>query len=160
MPVQPDWLVPQRLIYVRASGAVTFSELAAANQSLEQEVTEDGPIYHALADLTDVTRIEIGIGDLRAFYRAQSIPANYGWTITVQPNGLQRFFASLATQFANIEAKQVITIEEGLDFLVQRDPQLGSYHELLLRYVDKRREMIHALRRTQSPNIGPLEPLS
>lgn len=131
MPTQHRWIVPERLIYIRTSGVVTLDDMLGNQQLIYGEIDEDGPTYHTITDLTEIEKFALGIPQIRELYVNTYVSKNYGWTVTVQPNSLQRFFASLASQFNQVESKQVSTFEEGLAFLVARDLNLGSVEDLL-----------------------------
>lgn len=146
MTVVYSWLLEKRIIYIYNCGEITRDELMAVNEIVQPMVREGTKFVHTITDGTDIEKVAVGLGDIRqAFFgRIQDIEKR-GWTITVTPSAMQRFFSSVMYQWADIRNRHYATMEEALRFLVESDDTLPPYETLLERHHENRARIIAEL---------------
>ncbi|MGB1286882.1 MAG: hypothetical protein ACPG7F_10145 [Aggregatilineales bacterium] len=137
MPYKIHWLLEDRIIYVYLSGNVTTSEVESLltetldKADLSIANTPVPVLIHSIIDSTDIARSEISIGEIRRIFSANKERIiRPGWTLTVIPATILRFFGTLALQFLGVRGRQVAAVDEALKFLADVDDTLPSLQEL------------------------------
>lgn len=151
MPHQMEWLIPNQLIYIYTQGHMTVAETTEVlektfDMAMSPEAVEQGRLIHVISDTTDVTKNDMGIGDYRRIFAERKDEAERpGWTVTITPSSMERFFGSIALQFLGLRGRQVANIEDALKFLSTSDDSLPTYDELMAMYRETHVQMLNQM---------------
>lgn len=131
MPYQMTWLIPDKLLYVRNNGIMTADEIKSMYAEMAQLSLEtSSQAFYFVVDSTEVEQTQVSAADLQKIF--PKINDNrLKWTVTVNPNLLQRFFATLIFQFMGIRGCILSTPREAFEFLCEQDETLPKSQELL-----------------------------
>jgi hypothetical protein len=123
------------VIFSHSYGTFTIDDIREVAQDVENRVAVGTPFMHTILDNTHVERMDFGINDLKAliFHELKSSP-DVAWSLQITPSKIDRFFASVASQFTNLRNRQFDTVEDALAFLAENDDTLPSYDEMLAAY--------------------------
>lgn len=137
MPYQTQWLLPGRIIYSHTIGVVVADEVRAmikevADLGRSRDEAMQQLFVHQIVDATIVEKNTLSLPELKEIFGGN--PPNpdlkLGWTYSITPAPLMRFFASLAMQWMGIRTIQVATVEEALKQLNERDDTLPDLDTL------------------------------
>jgi len=138
MAYQIDWLVPNRIVYVYAYDQMTPTDveswLGEIYHLFDKREADKNAFAYTIINTVDVTEQQVKIGDWRRIFNAYADRARPGWSVTIAPSVLHRFWASLATQFLHINNVQAKDIDEALTMLGKVDSDLPDYDDLIARY--------------------------
>lgn len=130
MPYITEWLVPNRVIISHNYGITTAAEAKENLEAMAPMVEEGIPFIHYITDGTDVIRSDFSLKDLKSIFGNMEKNTDMGWTCSINPSGIQRFFSALIFQFAGMRGRSFTSIDEALRFLADGDDTLPSYEEL------------------------------
>lgn len=136
MPYKMEWIIPDRVLYMYTYGHTTVAESEELMDKSFEYIYASGEdssyLVHVISDSRHVTESDLGINDIRRIFGGQKGRATRpGWTIIITPSPVMRFFGSIALQFMGIRGRQVGTVEDALQILVDAEDDLPSYDELL-----------------------------
>ena len=124
MPVEVSWLVENRVVYTRSFGVLSISQVhEAAAQSTGMMNTGIKPV-HLITNATDIERFTFNLPDIAKSFRGFPASPNMGWTLTVSPHAMHRFFASIVVQMGSSRQRVFNTLEEAMAFLQSIDETL------------------------------------
>jgi len=132
MTVKMTWIVPNRVIHTRASGVFTSDDLQTIKDRSFEMTKMGQPLVHNIIDGTDVTELEIDVGDVYTIMKdGAPFSEKRGWSVVITPSSLLRFMGGMASQFSRIRYRQFKSLEAGIQFLAENDPTLPTYEEMM-----------------------------
>ena len=136
MPYSIEWLVPNRVMYVRQFGKITRDEM---DRYLEESFTIrdqgneangiNGPLVHTITDAREVEHTDIKLKDVDKMLRSMR-KQRVGWSIYVNSSPIERFLVSIAHQLMGVRYACFATLEEGLNFLAAQEDGLSNIADL------------------------------
>ncbi len=131
MPVLVTWYIEHRVVYARYYGEITVEEMKENNAQLETHLdAAEAPAY-ILADARDAEKFPFSMSALWDVATGKPHPKLY-WSLNVTPQRMQRFIATLLSQFNRVNSKQFATMEEALEFLQRLDKSLPDLSQIPL----------------------------
>jgi hypothetical protein len=126
MPITHQWIIPQRVIYVRWYGEITIADAQDANRNTAQFIEEGIAPVHMLRDDSAITKIPpVTPRQLLDALHAVRDP-RFGWAVNIgHSNALVRTLTDLYSKFTRIRIHRAETLEEALNFLKQADESLN-----------------------------------
>jgi len=123
MPIQPaQWLVPQRVIYAYAWGAVTPEDLAEHNSRMNTLIAEGTPLVHVILDSAPTQTLsnpslKTGM-DTLSFIRRD----DFGFTAQIgSANPVAKFGSILLAKVLRARYRMVDNIESAVQILKDYD---------------------------------------
>lgn len=130
------WLIPYRVLFTYHYGVSTAAEVRQNMEEMADYVNEGIPFIHYIVDGTDVTKNDFSMNDLKSIFSASPSDGRMGWTCSVTPSTLQRFFSAVIFKFAGARGRSCSTVEDALKFLAESDNTIPSYEEMVKAYHD------------------------
>ncbi|MCA9908540.1 MAG: hypothetical protein KC519_07820 [Anaerolineae bacterium] len=125
MTVQIDWLVPNTVILIRHSGAMTEEEIVKnSDDTIAMINSSDAKIIHVIIDSTAVTTSPPLPAAVRV---AKAAPKHEreGWIITVGgQNPVVKFVMSVSRSLLKVRTQNYETLMEAIAFLKTMDETL------------------------------------
>lgn len=121
------WLIEGCVIYAQYYGVVDLAEYAEGGKIFSEMVESGDAPVHILVDALRVTKGPHDIPKMLDYMRGYQSPG-LGWVLTVTPNKVERFFASLVMQMlnSNMRMHMFASMDEVPAYLSERDPRLES----------------------------------
>lgn len=133
MPYDVQWLVPDRVMYVRYIGVFTRDDLYAyleKSLAMRDEANErlgvGGPLVHTLTDGRDMVKNEMELKDVQSSLRSLR-HQKVGWSVFVHESRLNRFIVSIAHQLVGVRHYICATMDEAVKFLRDNDDTLPAF---------------------------------
>jgi len=139
MPYKINWIIPNQILYIYSYGFTSLTDgenMIRESFELAEKTLEDHEfLVHVITDSRHVTKNDVNVNDMRRIFSEQKGRAQRpGWTMVVTPSPILRFLGSIALQFMDVRGRQVATVEDAIEFLVDSDDNLPSKEELLQAY--------------------------
>jgi hypothetical protein len=136
MPYSIEWLVPNRVMYIRHFGVLTREELSRYLEesfALRDQGNEangiSGPLVHTITDARGLEKNEMKLKDVDKMLRTMR-KQRVGWSIYVNSSPVERFLVSIAHQLMGVRYACFATLEEGLNFLAVQEDSLSNIADL------------------------------
>lgn len=124
MAYDVEWLLETRIVYIRASGIVSYDELAAGIKRLHSLYDLGKAPVHSISDGRLVKQFPTSLELIRKLMRPH--PKGTGWSLLIQENPVTAFVSEMVTRLAGqSRVRSFKTLEEGLEFLRTVDESLG-----------------------------------
>lgn len=130
MPIQVEWLIPNRVIMSRMSGVISVEDIEGWLVSLTKMVNEGTPLVHHIGDNLQIESIEVSLKTLQVLIKGIKKADHFGWYLSVTTNPINRMMSALTSQFAGIRIRTYWTVEEALSFLKENDPSIIEVQSL------------------------------
>jgi hypothetical protein len=125
MAYQIEWLLENRVLYIKAVGDVTIEDLEAAISIMTTMLDNGEAPIHSISDNRFVGKFPTSLSTLRKLMTPH--PKAKGWSLLIQNNTATRFIGEMLTRFSGqSKIKSFTTLVEGLAFLERNDPSLGT----------------------------------
>lgn len=124
MPISISWYIPDHIVMMAVVGDITMLELTEAYDEALAMVEAGGDIVHTFIDFQNAGDMPRDINQIRSLLNRKS--AKSGWSIVVGDNKIVRFIATVITNLLHIHFAYVNTMEEAVEFLRKRYPNLAS----------------------------------
>jgi hypothetical protein len=126
MPITHQWIIPQRVIYVRWYGEISIADAHEANRNTARFLEEGIAPVHMLRDDSAITKIP-HVTPRQAFDALKAVrDPRFGWAVNIgYSNALVRNLINLYSKFTRIRIHRVEKLEEALAFLKQADESLN-----------------------------------
>lgn len=122
MAYSVEWLYPPRMILIQYIDRVVRVDITSQTDELGHVLKEGQVPVHLIVDLSRVTEVGLGLGDLKSV--AIKTHDEVGWMAVVAPNPIFRFFASIGIQMSRGKYRIFANRQEALKFLIEQDPTL------------------------------------
>jgi len=126
MPHEMRWLVDKRVVLTTFHGNITAEELTQFVTEIKAYIADGTPLVHHISNSLDLQKVEFSLGTISSVAKAASIIGQLGWQVDVNINPINRMFANLGSQFANIRTRTFATQQEAIDFLKENDTTLAE----------------------------------
>ena len=124
MTSEIQWLIYNRVMYVKLSGEISLDEMREYNEYAIQLIDEGIAPVHAILDDEDVQKIPMSVNELSNVLRVFRHPGR-GWLVAIGNSGrVERMILSLMTQFFRAQFQRFESTKEALDFLREQDETL------------------------------------
>ena len=122
MPYTISWFVPERIIYIQATGVFTTPEIMEMNKEYFQLVDAGKKPIHALVNASQLDKIDFKIKDIPSLLMPHD--ERFGWTLIVTTNRFFSFVSNISTHVTGSQYKTVDTLQDALDVLPRLDSSL------------------------------------
>ncbi len=140
MPYMIDWLIPDRLIYIRQYGILLREELLEhvdVSMKMRDEANvrngEGGYLISTITDGRDLQKNEVQLKDVQGMLKTLR-QQRVGWSLYVTPSRIDRFIVSVAHQMVGVRHAVFATMPEAFEFYEKVDESAPS---LRLADIDK-----------------------
>ena len=124
MPVQVEWLIPNRVIISHLFGVIRLEDVESLLAQQQNFVAEGCPLVHHISDGLNIKSIEIRLKTFQLLMKGVPMSPKFGWHIDVTTNPVTRMTSTLVSQFLPVHVRTYSTVEEAIRFLKEIDPTL------------------------------------
>lgn len=131
-----EWIIPEKLIYVKLEGSVTAAEVQdIANEMYAEFVAKKTPeLVYQIIDASEASLANRIFEYARIKMERHSTVA---WTVVIADMKLLGLFISIVSSIIPVHNKFVSTLEQAVDFIYQRDTSIASSHETIANFFQK-----------------------
>jgi hypothetical protein len=125
MAYEIEWLVDNRVLYIKPVGDVTVEDMEAAIERMQVMMDNGEAPIHSISDNRFVGKFPTSLSTLKKLMTPH--PKVTGWSLLIQENTATRFISEMLTRFTgqrNIRSFK--DLSEGLAFLKRNDQSLGT----------------------------------
>lgn len=127
-----DWIVENRVLYVRNEGKLSGDELETLSEKFGKMVDEAVAPLHIIEDDRELEGITgFSVDAVRKAFKAVDFD-KLGWTIAIVPDELEEVSDILGKTWeiiADVKYERVATVPEALEFLAEHDATLPDRSE-------------------------------
>lgn len=126
MPIEIDWYLPDRILYVQLQETLTLDEIRANSDTFVAQIeSSDAELVHALHDNATLTSVPKRLKDLSESVKSAYSHPNLGWTVAYNTDdAVLKFLGNMLSGLFNLRYKIVDTKAEALAWLQRVDPSL------------------------------------
>lgn len=132
MPYTIDWIVDERVIYLRNEGELTATEIEAMSRELARMSEDAVAPVHIVEDDRAVVGIEsLSLDAVQEAFTAPDYE-KFGWAIGIMPEKYETVsdvIGRVAELIGDMEYERVETLPEALEFLAEHDATLPDRSE-------------------------------
>ncbi len=152
MPYSSTWIIPDAVFYIRTYGVVEVEELRQIIADVDEQTNRiANRLLHVVIDNSDMERANVSLADIMEVMRPLSKDqVMTGWSVTINPNMVQRMLATILVQMRGIRERQCRSAAEATRFLAENSENLPSSEELLALYNQARARLIKQIE-TENP---------
>ena len=131
-----QWVIPEKLIYVKLSGSITAAEVQdIANEMYAEFVAKKTPeLVYQIIDASEASMANRIFEYARIKMERHSTVA---WTVVIADMKLLGLFISIVSSIIPVHNKFVLTLEEAVKFIYQRDVSIASSHKIISNFFQK-----------------------
>lgn len=118
------WIVERRVMLTTFHGSVSADELKGFIAEVREQAAEGIPLVHHISNSLDLQRVEFSLATARNLTSALDMMREITWQVDINRNPMNRMFANIISQFANVRTRTFPTPQEAVDFLKKIDPTL------------------------------------
>jgi len=122
-----EWIVPNRVVHVKITGAQTLEEIAVRSQEiirlLDSSSTQQ---VHFIYDNSELTQLPSDLRGLKKSVTWTQHP-KVGWVVSYNGRvGPVMYVVRVLTRFLNMKYSDQISYVHAMHFLMRQDPALGE----------------------------------
>ncbi len=124
MTTETAWIIEDRVRLVMLSGLLTSEDMMLCNDIVYESLKTPHPQVHFVFDLIAVQANLVSVPAIKDVY-----PLNHsraGWVILAGKRDFPHYLASFIISALGNRVRNVNTVAEGLDFLVQYDQAIAD----------------------------------
>ena len=130
MSYEIEWLVPERVMYVRLASTYNFKTFPQMRHDMRTTRDQGVPLVHSIIDARNVENLDAGPADLKSLFERVESSDKRGWTLILISNRFFKFLGAIAMQFAKLRYRDFFNADDALAFLSKNDDTLPALSQM------------------------------
>jgi len=118
MPAKTEWFAENQIILTTFTGDLTLDEVTLANEEHYKLIANANKTIYVVFNVSQLVQFPTDVRTLKKSSDAYLSLDNMGWIMVVGiKNPILRFLSTILSQLANVNMKQVATIDDAIQQL-------------------------------------------
>lgn len=129
MPMEFTWYIPDRILHIHVTGENHVVDLHHFGEKAQQYLQDGEAPIHILLDDADAAPPPVSLTILKdAINLRPSDAQSLGWVVGVgEGDMIVKVIFPMLTKVLGVKYTRVATLDDAVDFLLQRDPTLPRF---------------------------------